>query len=326
MKRILAFVLLLASFTVSAQTAEISENYVAEVMRFLTSDALKGRKNYSPELLTAAKFIAGEYRKNDLLFFGSDTSYLQPFTTTRKKGFVKQADGYFDPSKVLYNVIAYLPADTVTEETVIFSAHYDHLGAAGKKRIFNGANDNASGTAAVIALAKYYAATPGRKRNILFCAFAGEELGLHGSAVFVERINPAAIIAGVNIEMIGVPGKHGRHSFFITGAEYSTLEKLVKKSLEGTQVKVVKEPDAAKQLFFRSDNYSFARKGIPAHSFMSSDDDDACYHAACDDFTRIDIAHLTTILRSITAGVHSLIYGTETPARVNTSRIAGDVF
>jgi Zn-dependent M28 family amino/carboxypeptidase len=222
-------------------------------------------------------------------------------------------------STLEYNIVGVLPGKSKPGEVIMFSAHYDHEGVfdSRKDSIMNGANDNASGTTALLALAHYFSKRNDNGRTIMFCAFAGEELGLTGSQNFVTTINPKAIIAGINIEMIGVP-EFGKNRIFITGERYSNLPAILIRSLKKSKISVRGDPDESKQLFKRSDNYPFALKGIPAHTIMASDDNDPCYHQPCDEVGRIDIANMTRIIRAIAASAGSLISGEVTPRRINS--------
>jgi hypothetical protein len=303
------------------QSPAISETYLRSTMEFLASDSLKGRGNYSPELRKAAHFIAGQFRICSLLFYPGFKSFFQPFTTRDPApgDLDKDSTGEYNPAKILYNVIAYLPADTPTTETIIISAHYDHVGVEGGE-VYNGANDDASGTTAVLALAGYFSSVKHRNRNILFCAFAGEELGLWGSVAFSQLVNPAYIIAAINIEMIGIASM--RNTFFITGEEYSDVGKIFKKALKETGIKIGKEPAPSKKLFYRSDNFSFALKGIPAHSIMSSDDSDPCYHRPCDDAGRINYSHMKGVIEAIATGIEPILNGDQNPRRINPRKFS----
>lgn len=221
-------------------------------------------------------------------------------------------------SHVEYNIVGMLRGKSKPNEIILFSAHYDHEGVfkRGRKKdsIMNGANDNASGTTALLMLAKYFAQRNDNERTILFCAFAGEELGLLGSKDFAEYIPASSIVAGVNLEMLGVP-QYGKNNVFITGYDYSSLPSILEKEFESTPVKVKKGPSEEKELFKRSDNYPFVKKGVPAHTIMSSDDDDKCYHQPCDEIKRIDIAHMATIIKAIAIATRTLINGSATPTR-----------
>jgi hypothetical protein len=294
----------------------ISETEVGRMLHYLASDSLKGRGNYTPELHKAARFITGEFTKAGLQPFF--TSFVQPFGASNKNLKEKTNDttGKYNARKVLLNVVGLLPGKTKPHEAVLFSAHYDHLGVNEPEdgdRIYNGANDNASGTAAVLALAHYFSKKEDNARTLIFCAFSGEELGLLGSQAFVKAINPGMIKAVINIEMIGQTDAVGKNSFFVTGAPLSDMASILRKNLAGTGVKIKQEPRPEKHLFQRSDNYPFAKKGIPAHSIMCSDDEDACYHKPCDAYGRIDVVNMTTIIRAIATASQGIIDGADTP-------------
>jgi hypothetical protein len=230
-------------------------------------------------------------------------------------------DSYY--SAIGYNVIGMLPGKAKANEVIVFSSHYDHVGIIDNSphdSIMNGANDNASGTTAILELAKYFSLKAVNERTIIFCAFSGEEIGLLGSRDFVGYIKPETIIADINIEMIGVPA-YGKKSVFITGYDYSSLPAMLKKKLKIAGIRLRKEPDELRGLFWRSDNYSFALRGIPAHSIMSSDDFDPCYHKPCDEVRRINIVNMTNIIKAIAIASESLVMGTETPTRINEKRL-----
>jgi Peptidase family M28 len=222
-------------------------------------------------------------------------------------------------SMLEYNVVGIIPGRSQAGELVVFSAHYDHEGVFPTRKnedsILNGANDNASGTTAMLMLANYFAKRNDNERTLVFCAFAGEELGLTGSQEFVRYIDLNRITAGINIEMIGVP-QFGKRKVFITGERYSSLPSILSSGLEQNGIKVIREPDETKELFKRSDNYSFARKGVPFHSIMASDDDDRCYHQPCDELGRIDAENMTAIIRAIAASVKTLVSGKVTRRQV----------
>ncbi len=225
-------------------------------------------------------------------------------------------DAYY--SSFLYNIVGMIPGKTRPNEIIVFSSHYDHMGVipSRKDSIMNGANDNASGTTALIMLAKYFAQKGDNERTIMFCAFAGEELGLLGSYEFVKILNPTSVVAVINMEMIGVRQSR-KDRVFITGERHSDLPKILKKNLEKNAIRVVGEPSENHELFKRSDNFPFALKGIPAHTVMVSDDHERCYHLPCDEMKRIDIPNMTRVIRAIAFSVTGLIAGEETPGRIS---------
>jgi Zn-dependent M28 family amino/carboxypeptidase len=312
---LLFFVSVTRIATAQLPVDSISEAEISHTLNYLASDSLKGRGDDSPGLYDAARFIEGAFKQMGLT--NVLPSYLQPFTTKNVASTEKIKDiaVHFDPQKVLLNVIGMIPGKTLSKEIILFSAHYDHVGVQEpikKDSIYNGANDNASGTAALLALASYFSKRGDNERTLLFCAFAGEELGLFGSSYFVQAFNTNTIKAVVNIEMIGRSTGIGKNSVFITGADQSSFAAIFKKNVTG-KIRVRNEPDEERQLFMRSDNYPFVLKGIAAHSIMSSDDSDPCYHKSCDEIRRIDITNLTAIIRGIASGCRTLIQGTDTP-------------
>jgi hypothetical protein len=217
---------------------------------------------------------------------------------------------------VLFNIIGVLPGKTKPDEIIIFSAHYDHIGLTDGS-INYGANDDASGTAAVLMLAKYFALRNDNDRTILFCAFAGEELGLVGSSFFASLVKPENIKSVINIEMIGKTNAAGKNSFIITGARYSSLEQILKTNLKNSVVQIHADP-GKNNLFQRSDNFPFASKGIPAHTIMCSDDNDPCYHQRCDDVKGLDIENMVRVTRAIALSVQTIVSGDDTPSRIST--------
>jgi hypothetical protein len=227
---------------------------------------------------------------------------------------VIKSNNYFKEN-VLHNIVSVLPGKSKANEAIIFSAHYDHVSKdmRGRGGLFNGANDNASGVTALLQLAKYYSMLGPQERTIIFIAFAGEELGMFGSKVFTQKIQKEKIVSVVNIEMIGRHNKIGKRAIFITGQLVSSMPVIITRNLSGSKISVVPEKSIGKDLFARSDNFSFFAKGIPAHSIMSSDDDDPCYHQICDDAHSIDVENMTFIIQAISKGVSTLVNGTDTP-------------
>ncbi|RYY54511.1 MAG: M28 family peptidase [Chitinophagaceae bacterium] len=217
-----------------------------------------------------------------------------------------------------YNIAGILPG--LSRETILFSAHYDHEGimSPGKKgedRTMNGANDNASGTAAVLSLLSSFSRAPQQQRTLGFICFAGEELGLEGSKEFTRTKFTDSIVAMVNIEMIGVP-QLGKKTVFITGPNDSGLPDLLGAGLRANGLVLVQDPVPDRDLYGRSDNYPFALRDIPAHTVMGSTDDDACYHQVCDEIGRIDIANLTDIINVIRVAMKPFIDGSISPEKI----------
>ncbi|PWT76461.1 MAG: aminopeptidase [Bacteroidetes bacterium] len=223
--------------------------------------------------------------------------------------------------KPLANVIGILPGKTKKNEYVIFSAHYDHLGIgtpnALHDSIFNGANDDASGTTAVIMLANYFAKRNDNARTLIFVAFTAEEMGGYGSAYFSTHFNPDSVIAMFNIEMIGTESKWGSHSAYVTGYDKSDMPKILEKNLQGTEFKFYPDPYAAENLFYRSDNATLAKLGVPAHTISTSKmDDEKFYQTVGDEVQTLNMTNMTEIIRAIALSARSIVSGEDTPTRI----------
>jgi hypothetical protein len=220
----------------------------------------------------------------------------------------------------LFNVAGIIPGKTRPNEYVVFSGHYDHLGILQPVKgdsIANGADDDASGTTAVISLARYYKQLDNNARTLVFVAFTAEEIGEYGSQYFATTVDPDKVVAMFNIEMIGKPSKFGQNSAFITGFERSDFGPILQKNLEGTAFKFYPDPYPEQDLFYRSDNASLARVGVPAHTISTDQIDiDKLYHTVGDEFSTLDVANITATIRAIALSSRSIIAGTDTPTRV----------
>lgn len=212
-----------------------------------------------------------------------------------------------------------------SDEIVLFSAHYDHIGvrpAVDGDSIANGANDDASGTTAVIALARYFAALGQPERTLMFVTFTAEEMGGFGSRYFSNRVDPDQIVAMFNIEMIGKPATDGPNSAWITGFERSDFGAILQRAVEGTPYRFYADPYPDQNLFYRSDNATLARLGVPAHSISTTPIDlDPDYHQVSDEVSTLDLDHMTNTIAAIAAGALTIVSGMETPTRVHTTQV-----
>ena len=225
----------------------------------------------------------------------------------------------------LANVAGLLPGKKKKDEYVIFSAHYDHIGTGKPEKgdsIYNGANDDASGTTAVIELARYYSQKGGNERSLIFVAFTAEESGGFGSRYFSGQLAPEKVMAMFNIEMIGTDSKWGKNSAYITGYDRTTMGEILQKNLAGSHFSFHPDPYPEQQLFFRSDNATLAMLGVPAHSISTSKmDNEPNYHRVTDEVKTLDLENMTRIIEAIAVSAKTIVAGKDTPTRVDINQL-----
>lgn len=224
-------------------------------------------------------------------------------------------------SSNLSNVVGVLPGKSKKDEYVIFSAHYDHLGIgkpdAKGDSIYNGANDDAAGTTAVIMLADYFSKLKNNERTLIFVAFTAEEIGGFGSQYFSRQIDPEKTMAMFNIEMIGTDSKWGNNSAYITGYEKSDFGKILQFNLSGSDFKFEPDPYPEQNLFYRSDNATLAALGVPAHTISTSKMDiEPNYHKQSDEVGTLDMNNMAEIIKAIAISSKTIVSGKDTPTRV----------
>ena len=299
------FLILLVCFSNKILSQIISEKLVEKHLLTLSDDFMEGRRAGSKGIELAAKYIESEFERIGLTKFDTLSSFRQNFTAREMS---------------LYNIIGVLKGKSKANEYVIISAHYDHLGVKtgnDEDLIFNGANDNASGVTAVLGLAEHYKALDINERSILFVTFTAEEMGLIGSDYFGKQIPPKQVIAGINIEMIGKESPFGPKTAWITGFDRSNFGQIIQKNLLNSNYSVYADPYVDYRLFFRSDNASLARLGVPAHTFSTSPmDKDLDYHKVSDESTTLDLFTVSETIKAIATGILSIIKGEDSPSRI----------
>ncbi len=293
------------------QKVTIDTTTVRKHLYTLASDEMQGRKAGTEGIEKAAKYIEGEFKKIGLKTYADLDSYRQTFTFKTRRS---------EDSITSSNIIGVLEGKSKKDEMVIVSAHYDHLGMKKEGEgdlIFNGANDDASGVTGVLALAKYFAERGDNERTIVFIAFTAEEMGLVGSRHFGKDIDASKFIAGINLEMMGKEPATGPKTAWLTGFDRSDFGKIIQKNLEGTGYKLYPDPYPKFNLFFRSDNASLARLGVPSHTFSTTQiDKDPDYHQLSDEAETLDIDIITETIKAVAKGTESIIMGVDTPTRV----------
>lgn len=264
---------------------DVSKERVTKVLSTLASDEMKGREIGTPENDSAAVFIAKKFKENNLDFCTGD-SYLVPF---QYKG------------KTVYNVCAIKKGKS--DKTLAFTAHFDHIGSTKSSgdNVFNGADDNASGVTTIIGLADYFK-NKDSEFSQMYIAFNGEEKGMKGSKAIsdLQILQPKYqnITALFNFEMVATVSQFGANSLYMTGDEFSDLDELINAHGENG-LKINPDPYLGQQLFYRSDNVSFVKKKIIAHSFSTVDMRTAKhYHQLNDDIKVVNFDNLTQIINN----------------------------
>jgi len=303
--------------------SSISADAMRGHLSFLASDALEGRGTPSRGLDIAAEYIAAQFRAAGLEPLGDD-GYFQTADWREiapKREHAKYADAPA-PLKVR-NVVGVLRgSDPALARTyILVTAHYDHLGikeGKGDDPIFNGANDDGSGTVSVIELARAFAAQKVRpKRSIVFMTVFGEEHGLVGSRYYgAHPLVPVAdTVADINLEQIGrtddSEGPQVRAAA-ITGADYSQVGDILRKAGEATGIRMTKHPLNSDRYFAFSDNQALADLGVPAHT-ISVAYDFPDYHGAADTWDKIDYANMAAIDRTVALAILTIANDADAP-------------
>jgi hypothetical protein len=275
------FILILTILSTTDTRAQEKKNLIVtapelkEWITYLASDEMKGRANGSPEMKTAAYWIAGKFRENSVKPIIQDSDFIQDYTFTSRQQTIEER-----------NVIGIIEGNdpSLKDQYIILSAHFDHIGIRhGLKpdSINNGADDNAAGICTILGIAKTISLSklkPGR--TIVLAAFSGEEYGMRGSRYFVS--NPPVLLkniyADLNFEMTGHSEYLGKNKYYMTGCLVSNLDDLIAEQNKGTEFQLIDTIPIANMLFNSSDNIAFSRVsvsdgiilGIPSGTFATS--------------------------------------------------------
>ena len=291
---------------------KIDSNTVKKHLYTLASDKMEGRRTGTAGIEKAAVYIEKEFKRIGLTTFKDLKTFRQPFTFKNRST---------EKEITASNIIGVLEGKSNKNEFVLFSAHYDHLGILKKAEqvdsIYNGANDDASGVTGVLALAEHFKNKNFNERTLVFIAFAGEEMGLMGSSHFGKEIDAKKFVAGINLEMIGKNPISGPNTAWLTGFERSDFGKIIQRNLKGSPYQLFPDPYPKFNLFFRSDNASLARLGVPSHTFSTTPIDvDKDYHQVSDEAGTLNMTVITQTIQAVAMGTESIVKGTDTPTRV----------
>jgi hypothetical protein len=279
------------------------EQQVHADMDFLASDVLRGRGSATRDEHIAALFAASRLQALGLEPGGDQGSYIQKAALPaalppRLQKYLSKFEN--TPRTETWNAIGILRGASRPDEVILLTAHLDHLGiAAGGTGdlVYNGADDDASGTTAVLTLANVLATGKRPDRTIVFALFGSEEIGGFGDRAFLDHppVPLSRIVANLEFEMIGRPDPSvPPGTLWLTGYSRSNLGP----ELARHGARLVNDPHP-KQLFFqRSDNFALARQGIIAHT-VSSFGLHHDYHKTSDEIRTIDFNHMTRAIASM---------------------------
>ena len=246
----------------------ITASELSEHLYIFASDEFEGRNTGEPGQKMAAEYLVNEYKKLNLPSPAGVTNYYQPVPSTAFRGNVKDSE----------NVMAFLEGSEFPEEVLVISSHYDHVGMDAEGNVFNGADDDGSGTVAILEIAEAFmkAKADGYapKRSILFLNVTGEEKGLIGSKWYTDNpVFPLAnTVANLNIDMIGRIGtgkeEAGDYVYLIGSDKLSTelhnlSEEVNAKYFNMELDYTYNDENDPNRFYYRSDHYNFAKNNIP---------------------------------------------------------------
>jgi Zn-dependent M28 family amino/carboxypeptidase len=284
-------------------------------MDFLAADELHGRGSATRDEHLAALYCAAVFQSAGLKPAGDGgTSYLQKvpvdLSKLSERGRQRMAQYEDVPRTETWNAVAMLPGSDakLKGEAVLITAHLDHLGVlkapVNGDAIFNGADDDASGTTAVLNIAREMAAGKAPKRTVVFVLFGSEEMGGMGARGFLAHppVPLKSVVANLEFEMIGRPDPAvPEGTLWLTGFERSDLGPELAKH----GARLVNDPHPDQKFFQRSDNYGLALQGIIAHT-VSSFGLHTDYHQVSDELKTIDFAHMTAAVAAMEAPIRWL--------------------
>lgn len=294
---------LLAGLAMEDAMAELSEADMAAHIGALAHDSMKGRRTGRPEIEAAAAYVAAALAGMGVEPAGTDDGFLARWILPSRYWTAWLDTLAGQPP----NVVALIPGSDpeLADSYVVITAHYDHIGTAPPSgdtdSIYNGADDNASGTAVLIEVAGALAALPTPpRRSVLFLAVSGEELGLLGSGAYMAAptVAVAGMVANINLDMVS-RGTVG--AAYTIGYSLSTLGLLadaVAEQRPDVGLDIHADDALGSDLIARSDHYHFARNGIPAVGLFGGFHPD--YHTPSDEAGEVDLVKAVQVARLAT--------------------------
>lgn len=254
-----------------SQASRINEDKLLERLEILSSDKFEGRETGEKGNDSARAYIIQQFKSVNVS--GFNASFEHPFTFERRNKTYNAA-----------NVLGEIKGTETPGKYIVISAHYDHLGVKNGK-IYNGADDDASGVSALISFAEYLVKNP-PKHTVIFAAFDAEELGLQGAKHFVSTINKDQVLVNLNMDMIS---RSAKNELYVVGGRYNEkLKKIIEEFENPTATKLLQGHDGTdgKQNWtMSSDHGPFYKAKIPFLYF--GNEDHTAYHKPTDDFKDI---------------------------------------
>ncbi len=283
---------------VSTYAESITAKELKDYLYVFSADDFEGRDTGEPGQKKAAEYLKAQYKSMGIPSPLGEDNYFQKIPESYFRGGIKSSE----------NVLAFIEGTEKPEEIVVLSAHYDHVGIDEEGNIYNGADDDGSGTVSLLEIAEAFLKAKkegnGPKRSILFLHVTGEEKGLYGSRYYTE--NPVFplenTVADLNIDMIGrIDKKHdeeGKKNYvYLIGSDRLSSElhnlseevnsKYVKLDLDYTY-NAKNDPN---RFYFRSDHYNFAKHNIPIIFYFNGVHED--YHKPTDTADKIEYDLMT---------------------------------
>lgn len=259
----------------------------------IASDEMEGRDTGSPGQKKAGEYMVNYYKSLGISYPKALGSYYQKVPSD----FMKKRGGETLPDSE--NILAFIEGSEKPDEIVVISGHYDHVGTRNGV-VYNGADDDGSGTVAVMEIAKAFQSAKkaghGPKRSILFLHVTGEEHGLFGSEFYTDNpVFPLAnTVVDLNIDMIGRddPENRGKQYVYVIGSEMlssqlKVINEAANKKTNNLELNYkYDDPADPQRLYYRSDHYNFAKNNIPVAFFFDGIHED--YHKPTDDVEKID--------------------------------------
>lgn len=270
----------------------ITPDELKEHLFTFASDEFEGRETGEPGQKKAAEYLKTEYQKLNIPSpLGEDDYFQEVPSSVFTRGNIKDTE----------NVLAYIEGTTLPEEILVISSHYDHVGIDDEGNIYNGADDDGSGTVAILEIAEAFKKAKedgfGPKRSILFLNVTGEEKGLVGSKYYTD--NPVfpleQTVTNLNIDMIGRVGEgkeeSGDYVYLIGSDKLSTelhelSEAVNQKYLNLELDYTYNDENDPNRFYYRSDHYNFAKNDIPIIFYFNGVHED--YHKPTDTPDKIE--------------------------------------